>query len=93
MTRRLKRRYEEIHHTAPVSLNGTAMLRSKRTQHQPKKPAWVCQQLCWLQSVEELAPLDQHLEKEHQEKTKVKNIQVCVEFPGSGYSVPCQHGL
>lgn len=29
-----------------------------------------------LQSVEELAPIDQHLEKEHQEKTKVKNIQV-----------------
>ncbi|KAL3139632.1 hypothetical protein ABBQ38_003948 [Trebouxia sp. C0009 RCD-2024] len=44
MTRRLKRRYDEIHHTAP--------------------------------NVEELAPLDQHLEKEHQEKTKVKNIEV-----------------
>ena len=29
-----------------------------------------------LQNVEELAPLDQHLEKEHQEKTKVKNIEV-----------------
>ena len=28
------------------------------------------------QSVEESAPIDQHLEKEHQEKTKVKNIQV-----------------
>jgi histone acetyltransferase MYST1 len=27
-------------------------------------------------AVEELPPLDQHLEKEHQEKTKVKNIQV-----------------
>jgi len=26
-------------------------------------------------AVEELAPMDQHLEKEHQEKTKVKNIQ------------------
>ena len=29
-----------------------------------------------LQSVEEMAPLDQQLEKEHQEKTKVKNIEV-----------------
>jgi histone acetyltransferase MYST1 len=28
------------------------------------------------QDVSELAPIDQHLEKEHQEKTKVKNIQV-----------------
>ena len=28
------------------------------------------------QSLEELAPLDQHLEKQHQEKTKVKNINV-----------------
>lgn len=28
------------------------------------------------QPVEELAPLDQTLEKEHEEKTKVKNIQV-----------------
>lgn len=27
----------------------------------------------------ELPPIDQHLEKEHQEKTKVKNIQ-CVEM-------------
>ncbi|KAK9833230.1 hypothetical protein WJX74_011001 [Apatococcus lobatus] len=27
-------------------------------------------------AVDDLAPLDQHLEKEHQEKTKVKNIQV-----------------
>ncbi|KAK9824356.1 hypothetical protein WJX72_009663 [[Myrmecia] bisecta] len=44
MTRRLKRRYDEIHHV----------------------PA----------GVEDLAPIDQHLEKEHQEKTKVKNIQV-----------------
>ena len=31
-----------------------------------------------LQSVEEMAPLDQQLEKEHQEKTKVKNIEVRV---------------
>lgn len=31
---------------------------------------------CRMQAVEELPPLDQHLEKEHQEKTKVKNIQV-----------------
>lgn len=30
-----------------------------------------------LQPMEELAPLDQSLEKEHEEKTKVKNIQVC----------------
>lgn len=28
------------------------------------------------QSIEELPEIDQHLEKEHQEKTKVKNIQV-----------------
>jgi histone acetyltransferase MYST1 len=28
------------------------------------------------QSLEELAPIDQHLEKQHQEKTKVKNINV-----------------
>ena len=27
-------------------------------------------------SVEDLPPMDQYLEKEHQEKTKVKNIQV-----------------
>ncbi|GAB4820766.1 hypothetical protein N2152v2_007812 [Parachlorella kessleri] len=44
LTRRLKRKYEEIHHVGPA--------------------------------VEELPPIDQHLEKEHQEKTKVKNIQV-----------------
>ena len=31
-----------------------------------------------VQNVEELAPIDQHLEKEHQEKTKVKNIEVGV---------------
>ena len=30
-----------------------------------------------LQPVDDLAPIDQHLEKEHQEKTKVKNIQAC----------------
>ena len=29
-----------------------------------------------MQSLEELAPIDQHLEKQHQEKTKVKNINV-----------------
>lgn len=28
------------------------------------------------QDVSDLAPMDQHLEKEHQEKTKVKNIQI-----------------
>ena len=28
-----------------------------------------------MQDVADLAPIDQHLEKEHQEKTKVKNIQ------------------
>ena len=27
------------------------------------------------QDINDLAPIDQHLEKEHQEKTKVKNIQ------------------
>ena len=32
-----------------------------------------------LQDMAELPPIDQHLEKEHQEKTKVKNIQ-CVEM-------------
>ena len=31
------------------------------------------------QDMAELPPIDQHLEKEHQEKTKVKNIQ-CVEM-------------
>lgn len=44
VTRNLKRRYDEIHHTAPA--------------------------------VEDLAPADQALEREHEEKTKVKNIQV-----------------
>ena len=34
---------------------------------------------CTLQDMAELPPIDQHLEKEHQEKTKVKNIQ-CVEM-------------
>ena len=34
----------------------------------------------------ELPPIDQHLEKEHQEKTKVKNIQ-CVEM--GKYEVSC----
>lgn len=29
-----------------------------------------------LQDVHDLAPIDQQLEQEHQEKTKVKNIQV-----------------
>ena len=29
-----------------------------------------------VQNIEELPEIDQHLEKEHQEKTKVKNIQV-----------------
>lgn len=28
-----------------------------------------------MQDINDLAPIDQHLEKEHQEKTKVKNIQ------------------
>lgn len=32
------------------------------------------------QPVEELAPLDQTLEKEHEEKTKVKNIQVTLSL-------------
>ena len=35
--------------------------------------------MCALQDMAELPPIDQHLEKEHQEKTKVKNIQ-CVEM-------------
>ena len=34
---------------------------------------------CMPQDMAELPPIDQHLEKEHQEKTKVKNIQ-CVEM-------------
>ena len=44
VTRNLKRRYDEIHHTAPA--------------------------------VEDLTPAEQTLEREHEEKTKVKNIQV-----------------
>ena len=34
--------------------------------------------LASLQPVDDLAPIDQDLEKEHQEKTKVKNIQACM---------------
>ncbi len=37
---------------------------------------WPDQTCILLQPVDDLAPIDQHLEKEHQEKTKVKNIQV-----------------
>lgn len=39
---------------------------------------WFSEQMMtwYLQAVDDLAPIDQHLEKEHQEKTKVKNIQV-----------------
>ena len=33
-----------------------------------------------LQDVHDLAPIDQQLEQEHQEKTKVKNIQVRAEM-------------
>ena len=44
VTRNLKRRYDEIHHTAPA--------------------------------VEDLTPAERTLEKEHEEKTKVKNIQM-----------------
>jgi histone acetyltransferase MYST1 len=44
VTRNLKRRYDEIHHTGPA--------------------------------VEDLTPADRALEKEHEEKTKVKNIQM-----------------
>merc|ERR1711904_58582 len=44
VTRNLKRRYDEIHHTAPA--------------------------------VEDLTPAEQTLEREHEEKTKVKNIQM-----------------
>lgn len=47
VTRNLKRRYDEIHHTAPA--------------------------------VEDLTPAEQTLEREHEEKTKVKNIQ-CIEL-------------
>ena len=36
----------------------------------------------------ELPPIDQHLEKEHQEKTKVKNIQ-CVEMGKYEVSTNC----
>lgn len=39
------------------------------------------------QELSELAPIDQHLEKEHQEKTKVKNIQV----PQIQGNVKCLH--
>ena len=39
-------------------------------------PACSALRALMLQSVEEMAPLDQQLEKEHQEKTKVKNIEV-----------------
>ena len=40
-----------------------------------------------LQDMAELPPIDQHLEKEHQEKTKVKNIQ-CVEMGKFEVSTP-----
>ena len=39
------------------------------------------------QAVEELPPIDQHLEKEHQEKTKVKNIQVSSAWTAQGEGV------
>jgi len=39
----------------------------------------------------ELPPIDQHLEKEHQEKTKVKNIQ-CVEMGKYEVSTLCTCG-
>ena len=133
MTRRLKRKYDDFHHVAPVSLTirrvgliGCALVAQGMPLMRPTicgslsasvlgllaatgwscKPALtsMCCQLCcrqqqgsscvfalgrcpvgcsasWalvLQSVEEMAPLDQQLEKEHQEKTKVKNIEVRV---------------
>ena len=48
-----------------------------------------------LQDMAELPPIDQHLEKEHQEKTKVKNIQ-CVEmgkYEVSGPVLLCTSGM
>lgn len=48
-----------------------------------------------LQDMAELPPIDQHLEKEHQEKTKVKNIQ-CVEmgkYEVSGPVLLCAIGM
>ena len=43
------------------------------------------------QSLEELPPIDQHLEKQHQEKTKVKNINVVEmgRYEMDTWWVPC----
>ena len=45
-----------------------------------------------VQDVADLAPIDQHLEKEHQEKTKVKNIQAVEMGRYEVRSIPCTGG-
>lgn len=42
------------------------------------------------QDINDLAPIDQHLEKEHQEKTKVKNIQAVEVGKYEVSSCPCK---
>lgn len=54
-------------------LEDTSMQNQKMTRRQKRQYAEINH---LSPSVEELPPLDQYLEKEHQEKTKVKNVQV-----------------
>ena len=70
MTRRLKRKYDEINHVAQVLLGLPLCICP-----QPHQRGQCLQRRC-LQDVHDLAPIDQQLEQEHQERTKVKNIQV-----------------
>ena len=81
VTRQKKRRYNEMNHVTSVGL-GTLSLIDHRAAHPAQcHRMWSLKQLTLVsplglsQDMADLAPIDQHLEKEHQEKTKVKNIQ------------------
>ena len=85
ITRQKKRRYNEINHVTSVGLGTLSLIDPSAAHPAQCHRMWSLNQLTLVsplglsQDMAELPPIDQHLEKEHQEKTKVKNIQ-CVEM-------------
>lgn len=68
---------DRIHRVGSGGSGGSGMLPEDSTQKMTRRQKRQYAEINHLSpSVEDLPPMDQYLEKEHQEKTKVKNIQV-----------------
>lgn len=68
---------DRIHRVGSGGSGGSGLLPEDSTQKMTRRQKRQYAEINHLSpSVEDLPPMDQYLEKEHQEKTKVKNIQV-----------------